>query len=165
MRLVVEQGDIRDQAVDVLLCGADGHLSMSDDVSKSILQRGGATVEEELQAHLAGTEKAFFAAGSVVRTGGGSLSASYLFHLVVITAFNDSTVELVAGTIRCALLEAGKLSARTVALPRLAIGSDALSTAEFGYALRQVLDQGPYQPIEEVRVVLARESDVYELGF
>ncbi len=164
MRVLVKHGDILDEVVDVLICSANVQLNMSGGVNGAILQRGGSDVQAELRSYLAQRDKTAVVAGSVVRTGPGPLQVSHILHAVAIDAFYDSSTELVSDTIRNALAEAGELGAHSVALPALATGYGPLSVAEFGCALRQALDQGPYRPIEELRVVLAKEASLQELG-
>ena len=132
-------------------------------VGGAVLERGGQALQAELSARLPADRK-YVDPGTVVRTGPGSLPVQHILHAVSIDAFYDTSTGLVADTIQKALIEASGLGARTVALPALATGYGPLSIAEFGYALRQALDQGPYHPIEELRVVLARESDLHALG-
>lgn len=160
MNVIVKQGDVLDEAVDVLICTANALLRMSGGVNGEILARGGKDVQHELDRYLRQIGRPAVDRGTVVRTGPGPLSVKHILHAVGVNAFYESSIEVVAALLRKALAEAGSLGAKTVATPALATGYGPLSIADFGAALASAL-QGSYPGIEELRVVL-RDSDGVE---
>lgn len=156
MKLTVTQGDVLDEAVDVLIATGNVKLQMTGGVNGAILERGGASVQQELQAYLKAAGRHWVEAGTVVTTGPGPLSVKHIVHAVAVNGFYEATVESVARTIAAALAEARRLGGRTVALPALATGYGPLSAADFGRALALALQEGAAQGLTELRVVLWR---------
>lgn len=159
-QVTVRSGDVLDEAVDVLVATANVKLDLSGGVNGGILSRGGAGVQAELRAHLAGLGRTWVEPGTIVTTGPGPLSVRAIVHAVAITGFYESSRELVTKTIVAALAEAARLGARTVALPALATGYGPLSVVDFAQALAAALDQGAAAGLDELRVVLWRADDV-----
>lgn len=159
MRISVKHGDILDERVDVLICTANPQLNMSGGINGEILCRGGEDVQRELHAYLERTHRKYVAAGTVVTTGRGPLrDVGHIVHAVSITAWYESSAALIETTVENALSEAARLAAKTVALPGLAMGYGRLPTADFAQGLKSALSR-EYPPIEELRIVLYRESD------
>lgn len=156
MKLSVKQGDVLDEAVDVLVATGNVKLHMTGGVNGAILERGGASVQQELQAYLKAAGRHWVEAGTVVTTGPGPLAVKHIVHAVAVNGFYEATVESVAKTIVAALAEARRLGARTVALPALATGYGPLSAADFGRALVLALASGADEGLTELRVVLWR---------
>jgi O-acetyl-ADP-ribose deacetylase (regulator of RNase III) len=151
--------DVLNVPADVLVCTANPWLQMTGGVNlKIILRPNGEFVHEELQRHLRATGRRYVEPGTVVRTGPASLSVRHILHAVSITPSYESSVELVADTIRRSLAQARELGARTVTLPALATGFGPLSMAEFAEALSQATRQD-WSPLESLKVVLLREED------
>ena len=159
MKLIVHQGDVLDERVDVLICTANVSLNMSGGVNGAILQRGGKDVQTELRRYLSTRKVKSVEAGTVVRTGPGPLAVKHILHSVGVTAFYESSVELIQRLLASALAEASRLGARTVATPAIATGYGPLTISEFARGLREAV-KGDYPGIEELRVVLRREEDV-----
>jgi len=160
MKLIVKQGDVLDEAVDVLICTANPTLSMSGGVNGALLSRGGAEVQAELRRHLTARGLKAVDRGAVVRTGPGPLGVKHILHAVGVNAFYESSPDVIAALIRTALTEAADLGAKTVATPALATGYGPLSMDEFGAALASAAS-GSYPGIDELRVVL-RDADNVE---
>lgn len=159
MQLSVRAGDVLDERVDLLICSANVSLNMSGGVNGAILARGGRSVQAELRAHLERLGARFVEPGSVVPTGPGPLAVRTILHAVAITAFYESDEPLVRRTLVAAFEQAGRLGARTLAVPALATGYGPLDAAAFARALRGALDERGW-PFDEVRVVLRHERDV-----
>jgi O-acetyl-ADP-ribose deacetylase (regulator of RNase III) len=159
MRVNVKQGDVLDEAVDVLICTANVLLNMSGGVNGAILQRGGKDVQAELRRHLAERNLKSVPRGTVVRTGPGPLAVKHILHAVGVNAFYESSAEIVAALLRKALEEAASLGARTVATPALATGYGPLSMEEFGAALGSAIS-GSYPGVDDLQVVLRDADDV-----
>ncbi|MCO5165902.1 MAG: macro domain-containing protein [Planctomycetes bacterium] len=155
MRVVVSHGDILDEAVDVLVSTANVKLDMTGGVNGAILLRGGADVQAELRAHLTRVGRPWVPPGTVVTTGPGPLRVRHIVHAVAVSAFYESSIDLVRDVIASALAEAARLGARTVALPALATGYGPLSLEQFAQALSAALSGGAGAALDELRVVLA----------
>src|SRR6202034_3461934 len=96
-------------------------------------------IHEELQRHLRATGGRHVEAGTVVRTGPGSLPVKHILHAVAIDPSYDSSVELVTNTITKALEQARDLGAKVVSMPALATGFGPLTMEDFAIALNQAL--------------------------
>jgi O-acetyl-ADP-ribose deacetylase (regulator of RNase III) len=109
-------------------------VSMSGGVNGAILARGGATIQEELWAHLRELGKPAVTPGTVVPTVPGCLAAKKILHAVAIDPFYDSSVALVRETVQRALTMAREFGAKTVVMPALATGYGHLSVEPFAEA-------------------------------
>lgn len=162
MRVWVKQGDVLDEAVDVLICTANALLRMSGGVNGAILARGGKDVQNELDQYLKQIGRPAVDRGTVVRTGPGPLPVKHILHAVGVNAFYESSPDVIAALLKKALTEAASLGAKTVATPALATGYGPLTMAEFARGLRAAA-AGDYPGIEELRVVLRHEDDAAEV--
>jgi O-acetyl-ADP-ribose deacetylase len=159
MKVVVKNGDVLDEVVDVLICTANPTLSMSGGVNGALLARGASDVQAELKRYLRERKVPAVGRGPVVRTGPGPLAVKHILHAVGVDAFYESSVEVIATLLRKALTEAATLGAKTVATPALAAGYNPLSMEDFGSALSSALSA--FTPgLEELRVVLRDPDDV-----
>lgn len=159
MKVDVLVGDILDVPADVLISTANPWLQMRGGVNlKIILRPKGELVHDELQAHLRASGGRFVEAGTVVRTGPGSLPVKHILHAVSIDPSYDSSVDLVARTLRRALGMARDLGARAVTVPALATGFGPLSMEEFAEAAALVTREG-WAPLETLKLVLLKQQD------
>ena len=163
MKVIVRQGDVLDEIVDVVICTANPMLRMSGGVNGALLLRGGKAIQSELDAHLASLRITHVAPGTVVRTGPGPLAVKHILHAVGVNVFYESSVDLIQRLLEAALKEASNLGVRSVATPALATGYGPLSIAEFGAALKGAI-LGEFPGIEELRVVLRRSDAVDEVS-
>lgn len=159
MRFDVVAGDLLDEHVDALFCSANPWLAMSGGVGGTILQRGGASVQEELRQHLRVIGRPAIPQGSVVRTGPGPLAVKHIFHIVGVNAFYESSPDAVAAGLDRALRDAAALGCTSAATCAIATGFGPLTMEEFARALR-IIAARDYPPIERLRVVLRRSEDV-----
>jgi O-acetyl-ADP-ribose deacetylase len=162
MRLIVKQGDVLDEAVDVLICTANALLRMSGGVNGAILARGGKDVQNELNQYLKQIGRPAVDRGSVVRTGPGPLAVKHILHAVGVNAFYESSADVIASLVKKALAEAAALGAKTVATPAIATGYGPLTMAEFARGLREAVRVAP-PGIQELRVVLRKPEEVDEV--
>lgn len=157
-RVIVSDGDVLDQVVDVLICTANPLLRMTGGVNGALLQRGGREVQRELEEHLRQQGRTWVPPRTVVRTGPGPLAVGHILHAVSIDGFYRTDHATVRDTLRVALALAADLGARTVATPALATGYGPLTMGAFAAALREALGAAT-PPLEELRVVLRRPAD------
>jgi O-acetyl-ADP-ribose deacetylase (regulator of RNase III) len=159
MKVEILVGDVFDVAADVLVSTANPWLQMTGGVNLAmILRPQGELVQEELQRYFRSSGKRYLDPGTIVRTGPGSLPVKNILHAVAIDPSYDSSVELVAETLRRALTQAGELGAKTVNVPALATGFGPLSMEDFAEALKQVIG-GDWMPVETLKVVLRQPED------
>jgi O-acetyl-ADP-ribose deacetylase (regulator of RNase III) len=159
MEIQVLVGDVLDVPADVLISTANPWLQITGGVNlKIILRPQGEFVHEELQRHPRTTGRRNVEAGTVVRTGPGSLPVRHILHAVSIDRSHDSSVGLVADTIVTALTQARELGARSVTIPALATGFGPLSMEDFAVALSRATARD-WSPLEVLKVVLRQEED------
>lgn len=161
--VIVKQGDLLDERVDVIVSTANPSLLMSGGVNGAILMRGGHDVQRELQAHLQRIGRKHVDPGSVVITSPGPLACKFLLHAVSINALYESDEALIADTVGNVFTAAMELEARSIALPALATGYGPLSVDEFARGVRLGIEQfenREYLDSIELRVVIWRVEDV-----
>ena len=159
MKLIIRQGDVLEEQVDVLICTANPTLGMTGGVNGALYTRGGEGVQAELKEYLTARGITYVDAGSIVRTGPGPLGVNHILHAVGVNIFYESSVDLISRLLRTALSEASKLGARTVATPALATGYGPLTMEQFAASLSAIARE-TFLGIEELRVVLRRSDDV-----
>lgn len=161
--ITIKQGDLLDEAVDVIVSTANPHLLMSGGVNGAILMRGGHRVQQELQDHLKTLRRKTVEPGTIVVTGPGPLNCRHIFHAVSINAFYESSLELIAGTIGNVLTTANSMGVTSLAIPALATGYGPLSVGEFAEGLRSALDaydDPSWLSRLDLRIVIWRSEDV-----
>lgn len=160
-KVVIKQGNIIDESVDVLVSTANPQLKMTGGVNGAILSRRGETVQRELKEYLAKETQEYVDRGAIVVTGPGPLKVKKIIHAVAVDSFYDSSRDVVATLLESALVEAGRWG-KTVAVPALATGYGPLSMEDFGEALKFAVDGREYE-LTEIRVVIFREDKFEEL--
>jgi O-acetyl-ADP-ribose deacetylase (regulator of RNase III) len=162
MQIEVFAGDVLEVPADVLISTANPWLQMTGGVNLAIILRPKSElVHEELQNYLRSTGKRWVDPGTIVCTGPGSLPVKHILHAVSIDPSYESSVELVAQTIKTALSRAKELNAKVASMPALATGFGPLSMEEFGTAL--AMAAGGDWSIDTLKVVLKHEEDVEKL--
>jgi O-acetyl-ADP-ribose deacetylase len=119
-RLELRQGDITDEAVDLIVNAANSHLSPGGGVDGAIHRRGGPTIFAETQQKY----PQGCVTGSAVISTAGNLAARYVAHAVgpVWDGGNSGEAELLHGAFRRSLELAIEHKCRSVALPALSAG-------------------------------------------
>ena len=161
--IIVKQGDLLDEASDVIVSTANPNLLMSGGVNGAILMRGGHDVQREVQVHLQRIGRKHVVPGTVVITDPGPLACKFLLHAVSINAFYESDEALIAETVSNIFRAAFELGARSLSMPALATGYGPLQVEEFARGLRQGIerfeDSDQLKEIE-LRIVIWRDADV-----
>lgn len=126
MHVEVVQGDITAEQVDAIVNAANEQLAPGGGVCGAIHAAGGPSIESECR------RIGHCPTGGAVATGAGSLPARFVIHAVgpVWQGGDRSEPELLASAYRCALDEAARIGARSVAFP-------AISTGIYGYPLEE----------------------------
>ena len=155
-RITLVEGDITEQAVDVIVNAANRSLLGGGGVDGAIHRRGGPEILEECRALRAGRFPDWLPTGQAVATGAGRLPASHVVHVVgPVYAREPRAAELLASCHVEALRLAGELGARSIAFP-------AISTGAYGYPVEEAADVA----VRSVRVAtLSRETPVEEIRF
>ncbi|XP_077975400.1 uncharacterized protein LOC120333057 isoform X2 [Styela clava] len=128
MLLTVKEGDITDDKNDIIVSsvGSDFDLSKGN-VSKTILQKGGKQIQEELSN----------AAGRELRvTSGGKLQCRKIVHVVF-----PNTEQQMIECIQNILNEAEKHQSASISLPALGTGNLNLQSAAVAALMRKSLNQ------------------------
>jgi O-acetyl-ADP-ribose deacetylase (regulator of RNase III) len=118
--------DIAERQADAVVNAVNTRLEMGWGVSAALLARGGIEIHHQAIAHAPAQ------LGSVIRTTGGTLSARYIYHAVVVEpeahagAAVADVIAAVRGVLACALTD----GARTLAMPLLGAGRGGLRASQ-----------------------------------
>jgi O-acetyl-ADP-ribose deacetylase (regulator of RNase III) len=160
-RIELVQGDITEQAVDVIVNAANSSLLGGGGVDGAIHRRGGSAILEECRLIRAERYPDGLPTGQAVGTTAGDLPARWVVHTVgpVYSKSEDRSDQL-ASCHTESLRVADELGARTVAFPAISTGVYRYPVDEAAaVAIRAV--RGADSEVEEVRFVLF-DREVYE---
>jgi glutamate racemase len=120
-RIVVVQGDITSQPVDVIVNAANAHLAHGGGVAAAIARAGGPAVDEASRDWVA-THGPVSRGGAAVTTA-GAMAAGHVVHVVgpVFSGGPDDEPHLV-DAVRAALDASAELGAHSVAIPAISAG-------------------------------------------
>lgn len=123
MDIVAVQGDITDQAVDVVVNAANSGLLGGGGVDGAIHRRGGPAILAECRELRATTLRDGLPAGQAVATTAGNLPARWVVHTVgPVWSKNEDRSHVLASAYRESLRVAEELGAGTVAFPAISAG-------------------------------------------
>jgi O-acetyl-ADP-ribose deacetylase (regulator of RNase III) len=152
-RIVLVEGDITVQQVDVIVNAANSALVLGSGVAGAIADRGGPRIAEECAAH------GPIEVGEAAITGAGDLEARFVIHAAGMPPGGSATEESVRSSLRAALALADREGCRTLACPAIGAGVGGLSLrtcAEISFdEARRFSDAGG--GLEEIRFVLFGE--------
>jgi len=163
VKWLLKQGNILDEAADVLVCSANPWLDLSGGVGADLLARHGAGVQAGLQDQLRGRDRRFVPQGEVVATSPVGLPWKAVLHAVAVDGFYHTSPEMIQKVVRLALEQAASLGARKVALAALATGHGDISLADFAQGI-QPLVSTTVGSVEEVCICLVEMDRVKELS-
>ena len=153
-RIVLVQGDITDQDVDVVVNAANSSLLGGGGVDGAIHARGGAEILAECRALRATALPDGLPAGRAVATTAGRLPARWVVHTVgPVHSLREDRTPVLESAYRESLRVADELGARTVAFP-------AISAGAYGWPLDEAARvaigtvRGTPTAVREVRFVL-----------
>ncbi|MDO3703894.1 O-acetyl-ADP-ribose deacetylase [Micromonospora sp. C28SCA-DRY-2] len=164
MRIVLVQGDITTQQVDVVVNAANSSLLGGGGVDGAIHRRGGPAILAECRALRASRYERGLPTGQAVATTAGDLPARWVVHTVgpVWSATEDRSA-LLRDCYANSLRLADGLGARTVAFPLVSAGVYGWPVADaVGQALA-VLRAATPATVTEARLVLFG-PDTYEVA-
>ncbi len=163
-RLVLKQGDITAEQVDIIVNAANSGLAGGGGVDGAIHRAGGPAIMEACKAVRAERGHPPCPAGQAVLTTAGNLKARYVVHTVgpFFEGGRSQEAETLASCYRNALALALANDARTIAFP-------SISTGAYGYPIklaakvavetvREFVAQNPGR-LDEVRFVVFSAGD------
>ena len=120
--LILKEGDITHEAVDVIVNAANSSLLGGGGVDGAIHGAGGPRILEECRAIVA--RQGGCQTGEAVVTGAGRLAARYVVHTVgpVWNGGGHGEPDLLASAYRASLTLAAEQGARTIAFPSISTG-------------------------------------------
>jgi O-acetyl-ADP-ribose deacetylase (regulator of RNase III) len=140
-RVQAWRGDICDLEVDAIVSPASVSLWMSSGVGAAIKKRGGDSIE------IAAVRMAPIALGETVATPAGTLPSTHVLHTATLDRALRTSAETVAAAATSAVILAGRLGSRSIAIPALGAGAGGLdpevSARVAVTAVRDALPQAP----------------------
>jgi O-acetyl-ADP-ribose deacetylase (regulator of RNase III) len=147
---VIVSGDLVEQHVDAIVNAANNDLVLGAGVAGAIRARGGATIQQECDAH------GPIRVGEAAITGGGQLPARYVIHAASMGLGGATTSQSLRSSMDHTFRLAHENHIRTIAIPAVGTGIARFPMGEcaniMAASLRNALIGG-WTP-EEVRFVL-----------
>jgi O-acetyl-ADP-ribose deacetylase len=151
---VIISGDLVEQDVDAIVNAANNDLVLGAGVAGAIRRRGGATIQQECDAH------GSIRVGEAAITGGGDLPARFVIHAASMGLGGITTSHALRSSMDHAFRLAREKGVRTIAVPAVGTGIARFPMDECAIimagSLRDALIGG-WTP-EEVRFVLFDEA-------
>ena len=155
-RIILLEGDITDESVDVIVNAANSELLLGSGVAGAIREKGGPEIAAECAAH--GPVEV----GGAAITGAGNLAARFVIHAAGMALGGQVNEESLQSVLRASLELAERNGCRTISIPAIGAGVGGLSLqtcAEISLAeaRRYVEERGEGAVLEEIRFVLFGE--------
>lgn len=147
-RIVLLEGDITEQAVDVIVNAANTELRLGSGVAGAIREKGGPEIEAECAAH------GPVDLGEAALTGAGELPSRFVIHAASMLPGGVASAETVRSSIRASLSLAAEQALETIALPAIGAGVG-------GFSIQACAEIS----LEEARGHLAAETSLQEIRF
>lgn len=149
-RVLIIEGDITQQEVDVIVNAANTQLLHGGGVAGAIVRRGGESIQKESD------KIAPIPLGGVGVTSAGKLPARYIFHAATMHLGGKAEKETIRKNIQNIFQKAEELKVSTLALPALGCGIGGLSLQEGAEIILKEIQEGlkKYAYPKEIRVVL-----------
>ncbi len=147
-------GDVVEQDVDAIVNAANNDLVLGAGVAGAIRRRGGATIQQECDAH--GSTRV----GEAALTGGGDLPARFVIHAASMGLGGVTTSHALRSSMQHAFLLAREKVVRTIAIPAVGTGIAGFPMDECAIIMAESLGDalaGGWAP-DEVRFVLFDEA-------
>ena len=152
-RILVQEGDLCDAAVDAIVNAANTQLVLGAGVAGAIRERGGPAIQAECDAH------GPVPLGGAALTTAGELPARYVIHAAGMEPGGQVTEESLRACTRRSLELAGEHGLRSLALPAIGTGVGGFPLQRCAEIMLAEVDahlEGE-SPLEEVRFVLFGE--------
>ena len=115
-KVVLEQGDLTEAAVDAIVNAANNDLELGGGVAGAIRRKGGPAIQEECDR--IGT----IPIGEAALTTGGKLKARYVVHAASMQLGGRTTAESLRASTRNSLSRAAEKNLKTIAFPAVGTG-------------------------------------------
>jgi O-acetyl-ADP-ribose deacetylase (regulator of RNase III) len=151
---VIISGDLVEQHVDAIVNAANNDLVLGAGVAGAIRRRGGATIQEECDAH--GPIKV----GEAAITGAGDLPARFVIHAASMGLGGITTSHALRSSMDHALRLARENGVRSIAIPAVGTGIARFPMDECAVIMANTLHDALVAgwSLEEVRFVLFDEA-------
>lgn len=147
-RIVLREGDLTTQEVDVIVNAANSDLLLGAGVAGAIREKGGPSIQEECDAH------GPIEVGGAAVTGAGRLPARYVVHAAGMAPGGAATEESVRSSVRRSFELASERGCRSIAVPAVGAGIGGLSSQRCAEVL-----------LAEARAHLEGETSLEEIRF
>lgn len=115
-KVVLEQGDLTEAAVDAIVNAANNDLELGGGVAGAIRRQGGPAIQEECD-HIGSIP-----IGEAALTTGGKLKARYVIHAASMQRGGRTTAESLRASTRNSLSRAAEKNLKTIAFPAVGTG-------------------------------------------
>jgi O-acetyl-ADP-ribose deacetylase len=154
--LIIKQGDLTQEPVDVIVNAANQHLQHGGGIAWAIVRRGGASIQKESDAWV--HQHGLVNHQKPAVTGAGKMPCHYVFHAVgPVWGSGDEENKLHAAIYGC-LQEAAERKLTSIAFPAISTGifgfPKELAASIFFTTFQQFFTNFPENTIRDVRLVL-----------
>ena len=115
-KVVLEQGDLTEAAVDAIVNAANNDLELGGGVAGAIRRKGGPAIQEECD------RIGSIPIGEAALTTGGKLKARYVIHAASMQLGGRTTAESLRASTRTSLSRAAEKNLKTIAFPAVGTG-------------------------------------------
>lgn len=115
-KVVLEQGDLTEAAVDAIVNAANNDLELGGGVAGAIRRQGGPAIQEECD-HIGSIP-----IGEAALTTGGKLKARYVIHAASMQRGGRTTAESLRASTQNSLSRAAEKDLKTIAFPAVGTG-------------------------------------------
>ena len=115
-KVVLEQGDLTEAAVDAIVNAANNDLELGGGVAGAIRRKGGPAIQEECD------RIGSIPIGEAALTTGGKLKARYVIHAASMQLGGRTTAESLHASTRNSLSRAAEKNLKTIAFPAVGTG-------------------------------------------
>ena len=115
-KVVLEQGDLTEAAVDAIVNAANNDLELGGGVAGAIRRKGGPAIQEECN------RIGSIPIGEAALTTGGKLKARYVIHAASMQLGGRTTAESLRASTRNSLSRAAEKNLKTIAFPAVGTG-------------------------------------------
>jgi O-acetyl-ADP-ribose deacetylase (regulator of RNase III) len=115
-KVVIQQGDLTEMAVDAIVNAANNDLQLGGGVAGAIRRKGGPAIQKECD------RIGPIAIGEAAITTGGNLKARYVIHAASMQLGGRTTAESLRASTRNSLARAAEKGLKTIAFPAVGTG-------------------------------------------
>lgn len=159
-QIVLKQGDITKEQVDIIVNAANSSLLGGGGVDGAIHRAGGPSILEECRKIR--EERGRCLTGQAVITTAGNLDAKYVIHTVgpIWNGGNKNETELLKQTYLSCLNLADQYKATTIAFPAISTGTYRFPLEEAARIACNTIKNHHSKTLEEIRLILFTVKDL-----